>query len=326
MIQRMIELLVLVTWTMSSHQSETLWRYCWSVIMVITVKDLVGVSCHMYGYIVTLGDPKSYFGQIWHFADILAVAFSINFVWHTMNTLTSFPKLFSSLVFVRWMRLMYSVRAYQVADVGTKILPILNSFFRISGMLVISFFTFCAFLHAFLAAHDKPINEAGDIFLITFKLLTLNEGDGGIDPLLKITGPSSNTGSWFTWLCAILSVFIYCIGILNILIAVFCEAYRAAYAESMLSFRQARAQICLSCMLMPRWQCHCPQRPSFCCILIMSAAVPIWFCLLYDMRVHPLCPSALLSCAVLVCDMLLAQYPWHGNTEDHFLWWCAHTA
>lgn len=217
---------------------------------------------------------------------------------------------------------MYSFRAFKVADLGTKIIPILYSFFEIGGMLVITLFTSLAFVHALLSLDNRPIRESGYVVLGIFKLLLVG-GDDGIDTVLGLGG--GGTGTWFTGVCFVVSVFIYCICLMNIFIAVLYEGYREAHKDAMPSFLQERARICLQSMCLPRWRRRWRRLdwPWTSSALLAGVAVPAWVALIAEPQVHPLLPSALLFCTVLLIDLFMAQHPWHARSNCHFLWWCS---
>merc|ERR1712194_183495 len=219
---------------------------------------------------------------------------------------------------------MYRFRAFKFADLGTKIIPILYSFFEIGGMLVITLFTSLAFVHAFLAVDNRPLDESTNVVLGTFKLLLVG-GDDGVDTILGL-GREGGTATWFTSFCFIISTFIYGICLMNIFIAVLYEGYRKAHKDALPSFLQERARICLQCLLLPPWPRRwgkLASRPRACCAVLAAVTLPVWFGLLLS-QIHPLVPSVLLFLTVLICDVLLVQRPGDGSHRDrNFLWWCA---
>merc|ERR1712194_790404 len=149
------------------------------------MNDLVREVSQMYAYFLVLRKPADYVYNLWTAIDVVAILFSQSFVWYAMATLrlNDMPEVFAAIVFSRWMQLMYSFRALKVADLGTKIIPILHSFFEIGGMVVITFFTSLAFLHAFILIDNRPIDQSANVALGTFKLLLIG-GDDGIDTVL----------------------------------------------------------------------------------------------------------------------------------------------
>merc|ERR1712050_306820 len=78
-------------------------------------------------------------------------------------------------------------------------------------------------------------------------------------------------------------------------------------------------------MCLPRWRRRWRplHRPWIWCLVLSGLALPAWIALLSEPQVHPLLPSILLFFTVLLCDLFLAQRPWHGNPDRLYLWWCA---
>lgn len=322
LLERIGELVMLAIWTFSMERSELLWRFCWSLVCVFTLKDLVRVACHLRGYTFILKKPASYFLLVWHYADLAAIFLSLYFVSSCMRENRA-PSLFAVVVFFRWIQFLYSFRAF---GAGSRIIAILNAFCETTGMLFIALLTFFGILHALLLVNNQPVHKSARVYIETFKLLTLSEGDT-IDPLLDFGTEDDNaSGTWFTWICAIVSVFVYCICLLNIFIAVLNKAYKEAHDSAMPRFLQARARICLQSAMQPHLSngAACGKLWSP-CLLLLATAVPVWAVLLCDPKIHPVLPSILLFVAVSACRAILLQRPWQGNASEDFLWWSART-
>lgn len=272
---RVAEISLMGAWTLSNG-SEVLWPFCWSAIWVFTMRDLVRAGCFMYGYVVTLRRPSSYFFRVRYLADLVSIVFFMSFLVNTYHGRNGndFPRTLACVALRRWSQLIFNLRAYTYQDIGfglgLKIMPILQALNDTTGVVVVLIPTFLAFLHAFTIIYGKSMRESAEVLLVTFKLGFLSEADGGIDPLLTFTkrdDPDYNPdatpeGSWFTWICALGISTVMCICLMNILIAVLMEAYTTAYKNKMRSFLQEHARICLDNMLLPTISCGCFGRHS----------------------------------------------------------------
>jgi len=313
--------LVLIAYTLSSTQSIYLNRFCWSIMFISAMEDLTVEGREMYGCIVLLKRPGSYFARVWTYIDIMAILFSTFFLTRSMNLqFNEWPKILSLIVLARWVQFIYSFRAYRI--LGTNIIPILHSFFKIGNMTLITLFCCLGFTHAFLTYDDRPITEQVGVVIGTSRFLFADD-DKGIDTILQLGAhDGEEPETWFTAFIFFGSVFFFNICLLNIFIAVHGEAYRKSRQKSVVSFQQERARICVQYMMLLNWKWGRLQRPRFCAFAILSVAMIVWASLLNVVEVPLLVPSLLMFFVIALTNAILAQQPWQGDPGEHFLWWC----
>jgi len=328
---RVLELYILMTWVLDPPQGA--WKgACWSFLFVSGMRELLYEGWEVIGYCRVIMDASLYFTNWRNFLDLFSIAMLLGLAVRSYDSLDMRREVTMLAVvgLCRWVQLMYTLRAFPWA--GQKILPIIRSFFSIGGIISIVVFVACGFLHAFLALElrvdsDGVVHEeqatTTSVGLATLRLLLLGDGDA-IDTVLSLGGRDS-TGDWVTISLLLLSVVIFCVCILNLFIAVLCEAYDSAQERAVTSFLQERASICLQCLLRP----HAPGARAWTwrpIVLAMLVALPVWALLLVFDSCHPVVPSAVLLVTVLFCDALMVRRPWKTKPADrNYLWICHRT-
>eukprot|EP00927_Polykrikos_kofoidii_P046168 TRINITY_DN40368_c0_g1_i1.p1 TRINITY_DN40368_c0_g1~~TRINITY_DN40368_c0_g1_i1.p1 ORF type:complete len:911 (-),score=110.67 TRINITY_DN40368_c0_g1_i1:418-3150(-) len=351
-VHRLLELAVLISWTffppLSSEwdPADTEWRRRWSCsfIWVSAFRETLSECWQAYGYIAVLNDPESYWSNPWNYLDLTSILlfdiFATNALFYGTNLESNLP-IFAFVVLARWIQMLYSLRGFSLGSIGIRgIIPILQSMKEIGGMLIICLFTFAGFAHAFLVL-DNGSTLKWNTLIMTARLLFLVDGDG-IDAILNLggRGGEDGTGDAVTAIMLGIVVFMFCISLLNLFIAVHGEAYSSARREAMGLHLQERAAICLQCLMQPqwpplwlqqRWRINEKKSPRWqlgpigMFTVLAAVFLPTWAGLLAVRSIHPIFPSVLLLGGDMLGLCFLTKRPWasEGIRAKSFLWWCA---
>lgn len=332
---KVVEMCALISWVIFPP-GDARRPFVWSILVTAAGRDVYHEICEMNGYIFLLKKPQEYFGDLanaWDWFCIVPLLTTI---------IQSGPPDYDEesvtvavAAFTRWLQLCYFFRA--VSCTGRKLLPIVHSFAALGGISLITIFVFMGFLHSFLALGD--FNMGGDesiwsYVLNTCRLLFMGDGDG-IDFVLQLEGDGPD-GNLPTRVAFFISVFLFCVCILNLFIAVHSEAYDAAQQEADVRFIQTRADICFSCFLRPHWP---PKKiPTWlrgyltrrfdnqgrAYWVIFGTGACLWCVLMAAFgSLHSAVPSAVLLGAIILADMVDLQRPWDCERGvEHSLWIC----
>eukprot|EP00434_Breviolum_minutum_P003577 symbB.v1.2.003147.t1/scaffold177.1/size287523/12 len=250
-IHRFLELLVLSAWTYSKSLESfsyevPLWqrRLTWTIMLQSAMHDLSYEACQAYGFVFTMRNPGAYFGNLANYVDIAAI---VSFQYLVFSALVRggyqldfWHEFFAVLVFLRWLHVLYNLRAFKLGMIGVKsIIPILHSVKKIGGMMIICFFVFCGFCHAFLVLDNGVTGTPWVVLIGSMKLLFTVDGDGIVQTLkLGGRGDSAGNGDYITAACLLIAVIVFCISLLNIFIAVHGRAYEQAHSHATNLFLQ----------------------------------------------------------------------------------------
>mmetsp|Transcript_39821 Transcript_39821/g.89255 ORF Transcript_39821/g.89255 Transcript_39821/m.89255 type:complete len:1300 (-) Transcript_39821:130-4029(-) len=318
-----------------THKDAALAAALWSLFLVLSAMSAVYEMCEMVGYAVVLKRPLDYL-SLKSAVDVITILIALKLSYDTWDDILpndEDSELLAAIVVVRWFQFMYNFRGFVWA--GEKILPILNSFLPVRGMMLITAFSFIAFYHGYVildgdvAISSGESRERGiDVFLNAYRFLFMGDGDG-INGVLAV-GERDENGDGVTRFLFVLAGLIFCLCILNLFIAVHSEAYDAAKENAKTVFLQERVRICLAVFLRPSWAGP-PIRYKRCVLfLIFASVVPVWVWLLNIREIHPVWPSCLLLCAVLLGNAIFNARPWmskwSGNDDARwrrtYLWLC----
>eukprot|EP00929_Paragymnodinium_shiwhaense_P037131 TRINITY_DN19836_c1_g2_i5.p1 TRINITY_DN19836_c1_g2~~TRINITY_DN19836_c1_g2_i5.p1 ORF type:complete len:1093 (-),score=196.81 TRINITY_DN19836_c1_g2_i5:409-3687(-) len=256
-----LELCVLAGCVISPPERELPARAVWCFLAVSAFREFVLELSEFNSSMLVFKDPLMYILSLTNMADFVSILVLLILIWQTRAhhdlRLQAHPVKLAFVVFSRWIKLLYAFRAFPFA--GQKILPILNSFVPMGGIFLVTMILFVGFLHAFLSlelARDSP--ELTSVVVNTFRLLLLGDGDGA-NMVLQLGGLDEG-GNLVTQMFLVVAVFVFCICILNLFIAVHGEAYDVAQERAQTGFYQERAAICLQCLLRPHWPPSCCRR------------------------------------------------------------------
>eukprot|EP00928_Gymnodinium_smaydae_P024831 TRINITY_DN19983_c0_g1_i1.p1 TRINITY_DN19983_c0_g1~~TRINITY_DN19983_c0_g1_i1.p1 ORF type:complete len:1113 (-),score=201.50 TRINITY_DN19983_c0_g1_i1:351-3689(-) len=292
------------------QQSDTIWwRATWSILATASLRDVAMELLSWRGFWVNFSVHQRSSCAL----DIVSVVLTAMFATQSALLLSfDMPRLLAVVSFIRWVHLLYMMRAFKCMRIGMKILPIVRSFFQVGGILAVTIVVFIAFVHMFCALdRGKSVNE---VILGAFKLLFLGGEDDGIAFVLTL---GQEEGRAFNVLeqevanvLLYFAVFIFCICILNLFIAVHGEAYNAVAMQVTQQFYLERLQICLDGFLQPRWTRRLPLAPWKCGFLLMCPTLCAWSALLLVEPLHPMLASAFLALVTLFCDAMLKKRPY----------------
>jgi len=337
-IHRFLELLVLSAWTYSkSLQSFSyevpLWqrRLTWTIMLQSAMHDLSYEACQAYGFIFTMRNPGAYFGNLANYVDIAAIVSFQYLVFSALirggYQLDFWHEFFAVLVFLRWLHVLYNLRAFKLGMIGVKsIIPILHSVKKIGGMMIICFFVFCGFCHAFLVLDNGVTGTPWVVLIGSMKLLFTVDGDGIVQTLkLGGRGDAAGNGDYITAACLLIAVIVFCISLLNIFIAVHGRAYEQAHSHATNLFLQERADICVHCMVQPVLPSSWTKGKRIIPWLILSVLfIGAWVPCILIKDCPGLVAALLLFAGMFLLKCLLVIRPWHTEEErkKSFLWWC----
>jgi len=111
--------------------------------------------------------------------DILFVSPLLRLVFLTWGhfDISQHATLVAVIVLMRWWQLMFHLRAFSFA--GSELMPILNSFYSITGMALIGLIVFCMFLFAFMSLETSAAEpDLSKVFMGTFRMLFIGDGTG----------------------------------------------------------------------------------------------------------------------------------------------------
>jgi len=307
---RVTELSVLVWITFAPPQTPCGLRFSWSILAVTSTRSALKEMSELVGYHRCLGDMKSYLGNLWNYVELIADGLFLALIWSAKLNGFAFSSrpLLAVVSFLRWIQMLYNMGVYRCLDIGFKIVPIFQSFFQVTGIALITLFTFLAFLHAFAALDDPEELSVSDLLLNVFKLLLVGDGDG-INYVLSLGGRPDN-GALATRALLYFGVIIFCVCILNLFIAVHGNAYDVEKSRVVESFYCNRAWVCLVGMLQPRCRCSLPMPSLLCYLLMQCVGIPVWAGLLYS-PIHPTFGSAWLLVSLSLGDAVLRKRPWN---------------
>eukprot|EP00435_Cladocopium_sp_Y103_P047899 s384_g14.t1 len=348
---RCLELLVLSAWTFSkslesNNYQVPLWqrRLTWTIMLESALHDFFYEACQAYGFIVTMQSPGAYLGNVANYVDIAAIV-SFNYLVFTAliqgnYQLDFWHEFFAVLVFLRWLHVLYNLRAFKLGMLGVKsIIPILHSVKKIGGMMIICFFVFCGFCHAFLVLDNGVTGGPWVVLIGSIKLLFTVDGDGIIQTLkLGGRGDAAGNGDYITAASLLIAVIVFCISLLNIFIAVHGRAYEQAHSHATNLFLQdlsernvsgcpvERADICVHCMVQPVLPVCMTRGRLFILWLILSFLfVGSWLLCILIEETPGLLAALLLFAGVSLLKCCLVIRPWESEEvrQRSFLWWCA---
>jgi len=333
---KVVEMCALIGWVVFPT-GDARRKLVWGILLAAAGRDVYREICEMNGYIFLLKKSQEYFGNVWNAWDWLCIVPLLVTIVQSGPDADFEEESVTVAVtaFTRWLQLCYFFRA--VSCTGRKLLPIIYSFAALGGISLITIFVFLGFLHSFLALGSFSMGTDESIWtyiLNTCRLLFMGDGDG-IDFVLQLGGGDSD-GNYPTRVAFFISVFLFCVCILNLFIAVHSEAYDAAQQEADVRFIQQRADICFSCFLRPHWppkkmptwlRGYCTRRfdqPGRAYWVIIGMGVCLWYVLMTAFRsLHPAVPSTLLLGAMILADTVDLQRPWDCEKgSEHSLWIC----
>jgi len=242
---------------------------CWMFLRATSLREMLLELEEIWGYVKlerTHG-IGAYVGNRWNLVDNFSYCLFGIIVWSAPNFNTmqqSTRRLFAVVTFLRWIQLLYMLRAFSTMNTGHKIIPILMSFFSVGGMFIITSMMLLAFVHAFSVLLSPGVDVMTTL-RDTIRILLLGDGDG-IDFVLSLEDDSS---SLFVVCMLAVGVVVYCICTLNLFIAVHGSAFENAKAVRHELFYSFRCSICLNGMfhsnylppplsLLPRsWMSYC---------------------------------------------------------------------
>eukprot|EP00928_Gymnodinium_smaydae_P025581 TRINITY_DN20326_c0_g1_i1.p1 TRINITY_DN20326_c0_g1~~TRINITY_DN20326_c0_g1_i1.p1 ORF type:complete len:1069 (-),score=199.06 TRINITY_DN20326_c0_g1_i1:119-3229(-) len=338
---RVVEIIALLV-VVVLRDSET-YPFCWSIIAVLAHRDVIHELMEMFGHVFTLQAYSTYFSNAKNLVDWGGNALIMFLVYSSASDaqLCDFPELLASVVLCRWVRLMYTFRAFPFA--GREIQPICLSFLPLFGITIIVVMAFLCFLQAAISVELGGTGSIAAVPLAAFRFMWLSDGDG-IDAFLALGADSAYGKVLF-----VVGALLYCIITMNLFIAVLGEAYDTARERTFGSFQRDRASICVQTFLRARWpppwsrarpgdlaatrrsqggflageRVGSPLIVSSCIVVL---AVVGWLALLIYAK-SPMLAAAVLLALALLSDAVLMQRPWEDGQEDcNYLWILCDTA
>uniref|UniRef100_A0A7S4V0E5 WW domain-containing protein n=1 Tax=Alexandrium monilatum TaxID=311494 RepID=A0A7S4V0E5_9DINO len=314
MLYRTIELGLLVTWVFAHDEGQLFRRITWSWLFACSSRELFYELCEIRGYVRMRGYfVSAYLMDLKNIFDLTSIGMLIFLAiqtWPHQQLEANLP-LLAAVVTSRWVQLVYTFRAFPT--VGQKVLPIIQSFRPLGGILFITVFIFVGFLHAFLVLNKEPQTEQDfwEVFVAAIRFLFIADGDA-VDTILGLGGRDSATGDYVTRFFFISAVIGFSILILNLFIAGAHQAYEEAHQNAETRFFQERADICLQCLFRPTLPCK--QRVlGFC--LIVGLLMPSWLALLVYLPEYPVCAAALLFASAILGDSVLLRHNWNKRIK-----------
>eukprot|EP00928_Gymnodinium_smaydae_P090217 TRINITY_DN74051_c0_g1_i1.p1 TRINITY_DN74051_c0_g1~~TRINITY_DN74051_c0_g1_i1.p1 ORF type:complete len:922 (-),score=163.59 TRINITY_DN74051_c0_g1_i1:140-2905(-) len=338
-------LVVIVFMVPLSDASERVRRYIWSFTCFVALRDLLCDIFHIYGHIWLFREPfENLMFSRKFVVDMAMGSMQLVICYSTMDQMDflAWPRMFAIQCYFRWWRLLYSLRVFP--QFGTRLLPILQSFRAMGPMTILAGFLVLGFYHACLVLRKNALRfRAEEVDCIGFDdctwLVTLSEvfrlfvmTDGEVyAPMLAIHGSQSAPGGgsedYVLAIAVSVSVFMLCVFILNLFIAVHGEAYDIAQERAKAAFSQDRAGVCLDGLLQPCWQGRYISRPySAVALVVLLTLVSVAFLLeVPNSRATLFSASTLLLGCGVMTDAILLQRPWRetgASGEKHVLWIC----
>jgi len=185
-----------------------------------------------------------------------------------------FGCVFGSVVFSRWMTVLYALRA--VRGIGTRILPIMSTMWEVGPFTGVLFMYLCGFVNMYYAL---GLQDLVDSFILIFKIVIMGEVD--LDEFeaasssvyvrlnttsLTATGAIIDAGRtpfyYIVRAMLVLTSFVMGVSLMNVFIAVLCISYEKAAKHSWREFIRTRADIALDHQTMVigmRWM-RCKRR------------------------------------------------------------------
>eukprot|EP00929_Paragymnodinium_shiwhaense_P047261 TRINITY_DN23969_c0_g1_i3.p1 TRINITY_DN23969_c0_g1~~TRINITY_DN23969_c0_g1_i3.p1 ORF type:complete len:1496 (-),score=327.42 TRINITY_DN23969_c0_g1_i3:91-4578(-) len=329
---RMIEMAALVAFVAAPSDDRVRWT-CWGILLMTSHRDFLYEVYEMIGYVSTLRQSDAYFHNPRNFLDILTICLLVAMLYrsHSDARLDKHPEQVAVLVLSRWVRLIFTFRAFPW--VGQKIFPLICAFDSLRGILLVTMFVFAGFLHASAAldVDTMPPRLLG-VCLGAFRMLFMGDGDG-IDTVLSL-GESGSAGSLPAQVFFALASALFCICMLNLFIAVLGEAYDLAREQSEANLLRERAAICLQCLLQPAWlpfggRCRFGCRPLHMAMVILCFGFAGYAAIL-ELSHFASSGAVAASIYLLVCvcfaDAWLLQRPWSRDDSPKYLWICSRLA
>jgi len=220
-------------------------RWCWPVIAAGFARELV----------YDLGQLSAR-GLLFGRASMLkldALVSSLDTLllgWFALQTCgaTHLPSNKSALAFAtlsRWARITYSLRTFEHFEM---IVPILQSFLPLKGMMFVASLIFAGFASAILAIRgNKTMYEVfGDVF----SALIVTDGSP-YDRLFEIASRESGVAGEVLIFSAVI-IWLYCVS--NLVTSTYSNVYDKKQGDAKLLFLKARAEISLQFMLRPAFR------------------------------------------------------------------------
>eukprot|EP00928_Gymnodinium_smaydae_P099522 TRINITY_DN9525_c0_g1_i2.p1 TRINITY_DN9525_c0_g1~~TRINITY_DN9525_c0_g1_i2.p1 ORF type:complete len:1033 (-),score=202.81 TRINITY_DN9525_c0_g1_i2:265-3363(-) len=286
-------------------------RCAWAVLATMSLREMFRngflLVAHNFRYRRVFA--LSYFtGR--NVRELAIVGFVGSFTWLNGQAENFNPRreILAAVSFLRWIQLLLMLRSFRFLNVGFKIVPLVGSSLQVGGIFLILTVLFCAFVHMFLALDTGPVSSdaVSTTVLGAFRLLLLGDGDG-IDFVLQL---GAEQGTWFVQAVLYMSVLVFCIGVLNLFIAVHGEAYAKACEEVVETFYLQRTKVCLEAMVQPSWRLALPLGPSKSFILVFLPTVGMFVGLLFVPSAPAGLPPGVMFAGLLLGDMMLRKRPW----------------
>merc|ERR1719424_273928 len=139
-----------------------------------------------------LGDPNNWFDMLR--TNLQAgVLLSIIFLDESVTEWLAFRASLAMLVFIMWVRALYSLRIYQV--LGVPMLPIINAMGQIAPSCGVLLFYLCGFAHGYYTLDIKE--DTIESLMVVYRLGLLGDFDmdemEGVQPAGQLGGVGDNT-------------------------------------------------------------------------------------------------------------------------------------
>mmetsp|Transcript_39588 Transcript_39588/g.93271 ORF Transcript_39588/g.93271 Transcript_39588/m.93271 type:complete len:1256 (-) Transcript_39588:146-3913(-) len=327
---RFLELLVLILIAQWPPKTDFWMDASWSFLATTSIREILMELMQLRAHALLLNDATSYFG-FYNLLDLGSMGLFAILIGYNFESRDFFHDdvsqgMLATVCFLRWVQMLYMMRAFEYREIGVKIVPLFQSFFNVGGIFFVTMLLFVAISHSFLVldpsvetVEGPDIRDTTRILLQAFRMLFAGDGDG-INFLLSITGHGED-GSYLTQLFVYIAYTTFGIFTLNLFIAVHGAAFNAAQESSMLIFYQHRASICLGGMMQPSgfrnyfpgWEYH-DMLVAY--VPLVFAAPLVWVFLLSTFWFHPIVPSAVLACILRIGDRMLLSRPCRRHIEE----------
>mmetsp|Transcript_34600 Transcript_34600/g.79144 ORF Transcript_34600/g.79144 Transcript_34600/m.79144 type:complete len:1189 (-) Transcript_34600:168-3734(-) len=338
-VYRALELLVLVLIAKWPPKTD-FWRdACWSLLCTTSSREILMEIMQFRAHHLLLRNPWSYFG-FYNLLDVLSMscfAFLIWSAWESRDFFTSdlsggkttSQGILAAVCFLRWVQILYMMRAFEVRGIGIKVVPLFQSFFNVGGIFFVTMLLFLAISHSFMVldpiydtSEGPTIEDTNRVVMQAFRMLFAGDGDG-INYLLSITGKED--GTMLTQVFVVAAYTTFGIFTLNLFIAVHGAAFNEAEESALEHFYKHRASICLSGMMqptgfrhyLPDWEQHDMMIHY---IILIFVAPMIWIFLISNAWTHPLVPSLVFCTLLRVGDRMLLSRTWRQYIKESPDW------
>jgi len=332
---RVLELVMLIYVVASPPTDEFLKRLTWSWAAATSMREISLEVTRAVGWKSLMGSEFFYTGNFWFFFNAGCIVSYAILVFSSIESMelvqagSAHPELLCLVCSYRWAQLLVMLQIYRYRWIGYQLVPIIQAFFQISGILVIAVVAFFAFVHGFIALDAASTQEGAmsgwEIMVGTLRLFLLGDGTG-VEMMSHLGTRFSGEGSIaqpFAMILMLLGIFFFCICILNIFIAVHGDAYVNAKERVVEDFYDARTLASLNSLLqatthlfprrwLPAW-CRFRWRVNFVGHLPLGGLLPgylvmvspmfaIWFAWVWADFLHPLVPSVMLMLVMRMGD------------------------